>query len=135
MLEVTNRTTFPRVAASAGIVLAALGLASPAAAQMPHRGNAHSLEAKSCAQYIENRYNRRYVDRKDWRDDVERSVQITFYSVAQVPHLFKGNKFVSLKVEEFTFEGEKFAEERPLSPAYCILDSSNRVIGLEREMR
>jgi hypothetical protein len=105
-------------------------------AQLAHRGNSNSPEARSCADYIEQKYNRRIIDAENWRDDAERSVQITFYSVAQVPHLFGGNKFVSLGVSEFLFEGHEFANKRPLrNAAYCVLDSRNRVIGLTREMR
>ncbi len=122
--------------AAAGSVAFMLGLNSAALGQGLHVGNANSPEARSCASYIEARYNRRSIDQKDWRDDVERSVQITFYSVAQVPHLFGGNKFVSLSVREFLVEGEEIADDRLLRNAsYCILDRSNRVIGLSREMR
>lgn len=125
-----------RVLAVAGLVGVLLGPHSAALGQGRHLGNAHSPEARSCAGYIEARYNRRSVDPKDWRDDVERSVQITFYSVAQVPHLFGGNKFVSLSVREFLVEGEAIADDRLLRNAsYCVLDRSNRVIGLSREMR
>ena len=127
---------FGRVLAAAGSVGLLLGLHSAALGQGLHRGNANSPEARSCASYIEARYNRRHVDPKDWRDDIERSVQITFYSVAQVPHLFGGNKFVSLSVREFLVEGEAIADDRLLRNAsYCVLDRSNRVIGLSREMR
>lgn len=127
---------FGRALAAAGSVSLLLGLHSAALGQGLHLGNANSPEARSCASYIEARYNRRHVDEKDWRDDIERSVQITFYSVAQVPHLFGGNKFVSLSVREFLLEGQEVADDRLLRNAsYCILDGNNRVIGLSREMR
>jgi len=119
-----------------GVGSALLSIQPGAFAQGLHRGNANTPEARSCAEYIERRYNRQYIDKKDWRDDVERSVQITFYSVAQVPHLFGGNKFVSLNVREFEIRGDDYTDDRPIrSASYCILDRYNRVIGLSREMR
>ena len=58
------------------------------------------------------------------------------HSIAQVPHLFGGNKFVSLGISELLFEGHELTDKRGLrNAAYCVLDSRNRVIGLTSEMR
>ncbi|HEY8382563.1 MAG TPA: hypothetical protein VIL09_10475 [Microvirga sp.] len=85
---------------------------------------------------MEQRYNRVRRDTDDWRADTERVVEITFFSVAQVPQLFGGNKYVSMAVKEHFYQGDQIVETRPVRAAsYCVLDSADRVIGLEREMR
>lgn len=120
-----------------GSGIAALGLVlSPAAAGVMHKGNANTPEARSCAQFVEQRYNRVRRDTDDWRADTERFVEITFFSVAQVPQLFGGNKYVSMAVREHFYQGDQIVETRPVRTAsYCVLDPLDRVIGLEREMR
>lgn len=111
-------------------------LQTPAAAQRMHRGNWNTPEAKSCADFVEAKYNRRVVDRHDSRKDTERAVEITFYSVAQVPQLFGGHKFVSMSVTEYSIEGDVVYDSRTVRNAsYCVLDAGNRVLGLEYEMR
>jgi len=109
---------------------------SPALAQRLHRGNWDTPEARSCAKYVEAKYNRMFRDPRDASRDSERVVQITFYSVAQVPSLFGGHKHVSMAVREDVFEGDDVVEtHRIRSASYCVLDDNNRVIGLEAEMR
>jgi hypothetical protein len=111
-------------------------LPMPASAQRMHRGNWNTPEAKSCADFVEAKYNRRVVDRYDARKDSERAVEITFYNVAQVPQLFGGHKFVSMSVTEYAIEGDIVHDSRTVRNAsYCVLDAHNRVIGLEYEMR
>jgi hypothetical protein len=111
-------------------------LQAPASAQGMHKGNWRTPEARSCAEYVEAKYNRRFVDKQEARKDTERSVEITFHSVAQVPQLFGGRKFVSMEVMEYASEGDVIYDSRKLHNAsYCVLDNNNRVLGLEREMR
>lgn len=110
--------------------------ASPALAQAKHRGNWRTPEARSCAEYVEDKFNRRVLDRYDSRKDSERVVEITFHGVAQLPHLFGGNKHVSMEVLEFILEGDEVIDSRRIQNAsYCVLDERNRVLSLEREMR
>jgi hypothetical protein len=114
----------------------ALATSSSALAQRLHRGNWDTPEARSCAQYVESKYNRMFRDPRDASQDSERAIQITFYSVARVPNLFGGHKHVSMAVREDTFEGEEVVETRRIRNAsYCVLDDNNRVIALEAEMR
>jgi hypothetical protein len=130
----TLRSTLSLLVAIAGSIVILAN--SPVHAQRLHRGNWNTLEAISCAKYIEEKYNRRDRDRRDASMDSERVVQITFYGVAHVPHLFGGHKHVSLAVEEAVIEGDVLVEIHKIrSAAYCVLDDNNRVIGLEAGMR
>jgi hypothetical protein len=122
------------VAAACG--LAAATAASAAFAQGQHRGNWNTPEARSCAAYVEAKYNRRVLDRYDSQNDSERMVEITFYGVARVPQLFDGHKHVSMSVSEFILEGDELIDSRRVRRAqYCVLDDNNRVLGLEYQMR
>jgi hypothetical protein len=124
------------MAAASLRVVVVLSAPMPAQSQLAHRGNYHSAEARSCAEYVETKYNRTARDRADWRRDSERLVEITFYSVAQVPHLFRGNKFVSMGVYEYYYRGNALVGSRMIRDAsYCVLDRFNRVVGLEQETR
>ena len=130
----TPKLTRILIAAITGSIVVLSG--SSASAQRLHRGNWNTLEARSCAKYIEEKYNRRDRHRRDSSMDSERVVQITFYGVARVPHLFGGHKHVSLAVEEAVIEGDALVEIRKIrSAAYCVLDDDNRVMGLEAGMR
>jgi hypothetical protein len=115
---------------------AAVVASSSAFAQGGHRGNWNTPEARSCAAAVEAKYNRRVLDRYDSQRDSERAVEITFYSVARVPHLFGGHKHVSMAVSEYIFEGDELIDSRKVRRAsYCVLDDNNRVLSLEYDMR
>ena len=90
-------------------------------------------ELAACKSYIEERLTDRKVNKYNPADIKETKVDVSspHYGTIKNSTEFGGHKYLIVNYSTHTMEGGAYGDFSGISTAYCVLDDTNNVMGIE----